>query len=88
MPQAAAYALVAEAGLIAVGEDDERAALSGAQWLALQRALDDAAPFHATARQAAVVNAELKPQLRALLHYHCGVSTLRTRQLMMDLQAL
>jgi DNA repair protein RecO (recombination protein O) len=31
---------------------------------------------------------ELKPQLRALLHYHCGVPTLRTRQLMMDLQSL
>jgi DNA repair protein RecO (recombination protein O) len=31
---------------------------------------------------------ELKTQLRALLHYHCGVHTLRTRQLMMDLQAL
>jgi DNA repair protein RecO (recombination protein O) len=31
---------------------------------------------------------ELKPQLRALLHYHCGVSVLRTRQLIMDLQAL
>ena len=27
-------------------------------------------------------------QLRTLLHYHCGVSTLRTRQLMIDLQAL
>jgi DNA repair protein RecO (recombination protein O) len=32
--------------------------------------------------------AELKPQLRALLHYHCGIATLRTRQLMLDLQAL
>jgi DNA repair protein RecO (recombination protein O) len=31
---------------------------------------------------------ELKPQLRALLHYPCGVATLRTRQLMIDLQAL
>ena len=27
------------------------------------------------------------PQLRALLHYHCGSPTLRTRQLMIDLQA-
>jgi hypothetical protein len=32
--------------------------------------------------------AELKPQLRTLLHYHCGVKTLRTRQMMMDLQSL
>jgi DNA repair protein RecO (recombination protein O) len=26
--------------------------------------------------------------LRTLLHYHCGVSTLKTRQLMIDLQSL
>ena len=52
------------------------------------RALDDPAPFNATAREAAVLNAELKPQLRALLHYHCGVGTLRTRQMMIDLQSL
>ena len=30
----------------------------------------------------------LRQQLRELLHYHCGVGTLRTRQLMMDLQSL
>ena len=65
-----------------------RGSLSGAQWQALQRALDDPAPFNATLRQAAHMMAELKPQLRTLLHYHCGVTTLRTRQLMMDLQAL
>ncbi len=84
-PQAR-YSLVPEGGLIAAGED--RASLSGTQWLALQQALDESAPFTATLRQAAAVMAELKPQLRALLHYHCGVSTLRTRQLMMDLQSL
>jgi DNA repair protein RecO (recombination protein O) len=32
--------------------------------------------------------AELKTAAARLLHYHCGVHTLRTRQLMMDLQAL
>ncbi len=32
--------------------------------------------------------AELKPQLRAVLQYHCGSPVLRTRQLMMDLQSL
>jgi DNA repair protein RecO (recombination protein O) len=84
----ARYALVAEAGLMAFAQGDDRPALAGARWIALQRALDDPAPFHATAREAAVVNAELKPQLRALLHYHCGVGTLRTRQLMIDLQSL
>jgi DNA repair protein RecO (recombination protein O) len=82
------YSLVPEGGLVVSGEPDGRASLAGAQWLALQRALDDAAPFSETVRQAAGVNAELKPQLRALLHYHCGVATLRTRQLMIDLQAL
>jgi len=82
------YCLVPEAGLVAAGEQDGRASLSGSQWLALQRALDDPAPFSATVRQAAPLIAELKPQLRTLLHYHCGVSTLRTRQLMIDLQAL
>jgi DNA repair protein RecO (recombination protein O) len=29
---------------------------------------------------------ELKPVLRAMLHYHLGSHTLRTRQLMMELQ--
>jgi DNA repair protein RecO (recombination protein O) len=82
------YSLLPEAGLVAAREQDGRASLSGAQWQALQRALDDPAPFSATVRHAAPVIAELKPQLRALLHYHCGVSTLRTRQLMIDLQAL
>jgi DNA repair protein RecO (recombination protein O) len=26
--------------------------------------------------------------LRALLHYHCGVKVLKTRQMMIDLQSL
>jgi DNA repair protein RecO (recombination protein O) len=82
------YSLVPEAGIVATREQDGRASLSGAQWLALQRALDDPAPFSTTVRQAAPVIAELKPQLRTLLHYHCGVTTLRTRQLMIDLQAI
>jgi len=30
----------------------------------------------------------LQSQLRAVLHYHCGVSKLRTRQFMVDLQSL
>jgi DNA repair protein RecO (recombination protein O) len=86
-PQAR-YSLVPEAGLLAAHPDDGRASLAGAQWISLQQALDRQPPFPETARQAARAMAELKPQLRALLHYHCGVSTLRTRQLIMDLQAL
>jgi DNA repair protein RecO (recombination protein O) len=81
------YALRAEGGLVEAHDPQERGSLTGAQWLALQSALDDPAPFNATLQQAATMG-ELKSQLRALLHYHCGVNTLRTRQLMMDLQAL
>lgn len=81
------YALRPEGGLVEWHEPEGRGSLTGAQWHALQAALDDPAPFHATLRAVAPMG-ELKPQLRALLHYHCGVNTLRTRQLMMDLQAL
>jgi DNA repair protein RecO (recombination protein O) len=62
--------------------------LSGGQWSELQAALEDSAPFTTTLRACAGVMSELKPQLRALLHYHCGVKTLRTRQMMIDIQAL
>ena len=82
------YTLVPEGGLVGIRPDESRASLPGAEWIALQRALDEPAPFNATLRRAAGVMAQLKPQLRVLLHYHCGVTTLRTRQLMMDLQAL
>ena len=81
------YTLKPEGGLVEVSDAEGRTSLGGAQWRALQAALDGPAPFSATLREAASAG-ELKPQLRALLHYHCGVSTLRTRQLMMDLQAL
>jgi DNA repair protein RecO (recombination protein O) len=81
------YALRPEGGLVEAHDADERGSLTGAQWREVQAALDDPAPFHATLRTAAALG-ELKPQLRALLHYHCGVATLRTRQLMIDLQAL
>jgi DNA repair protein RecO (recombination protein O) len=70
----------------------ERPSLAARHWLALQTALDDAAPLHATravcAALAAQDKAALKNQLRSLLHYHSGGKTLRTRQMMMDVQAL
>ncbi len=83
----APYALVPEGGLRTRSEAD-RTGLSGAQWQTLQLALESGAPFTDTLRACAAVMNELKPQLRALLHYHCGVSTLRTRQMMIDLQSL
>ena len=85
-PQAR-YALVAEGGLRAATAA-ERASLSGAQWRTLQAALDDGAHFTHLLRACAPVAAELKPQLRTLLQYHCGSPLLRTRQFMMDMQSL
>ena len=82
-----AYCLVPEGGLRRVGQDD-RSRIQGGQWLALQAALHDEAPFTATLRACAHVQSELKPMLRALLHYHCGVKVLRTRQMMIDIQSL
>jgi DNA repair protein RecO (recombination protein O) len=81
------YVLVAEGGLRLANEAD-RASLSGQQWLALQHCLSDSTPFSATLRACSAVMSELKPQLRGLLNYHCGVGTLRTRQMMIDIQSL
>ncbi|MEP6969511.1 MAG: DNA repair protein RecO [Betaproteobacteria bacterium] len=81
------YSLVAEGGL-RQSVDGERASIAGADWAALQRALDGPARFTDTLHACATVVAELKSQLRSLLHYHCGVTTLRTRQMMIDLQTL
>ena len=81
----AIYTLVPEGGL-RVRSDADRTGLTGAQWLALQEAMEFGAGFTDTLRACAAVMNELKPQLRALLHYHCGVTTLRTRQMMVDLQ--
>ena len=83
----ARYTLVPEGGLRAASAAD-RAGLTGSQWQALQRGLDDVASYTATLRACAPVATELKPQLRAMLQDHCGSPTLRTRQLMIDLQAL
>ena len=81
------YVLRPEGGLVEAHDEDGRASLAGDHWRGIQAALDDPAPFHATLRAVAPLG-ELKTQLRALLHYHCGVATLRTRQLMIDLQSL
>lgn len=81
------YSLVPEGGLRQASQAD-RASLSGAQWMALQRALDDRLDFSAMLHACADVASDLKPQLRTLLNYHCGVPALRTRQMMIDLQNL
>lgn len=81
------YTLVPEGGLRLAHEAD-RASLTGAQWVTLQQALQDATPLMATLRACAPWGAELKPQLRHMLNYHCGVRNLRTRQMMLDIQSL
>ena len=80
------YVLDAQAGLRLVHNDD-RASLTGESWRALQQALNPEALFLDTVRACIPGLSELKTQLRALLHFHCGVKVLKTRQMMMDLQA-
>jgi DNA repair protein RecO (recombination protein O) len=87
LAQQARYCLVPEGGLRQVSAVDN-ASLTGAQWIALQASLADQAPFTETLRACSEVMAELKTQLRTLLNYHCGVRSLRTRQMMIDLQTL
>jgi DNA repair protein RecO (recombination protein O) len=81
------YVLAPEHGLRAAYPDDQQP-LSGEQCLNLQTALDDPAPFMATLRACAPSLQALRPQLRNLLHYHSGVRVFKTRQLMLDVQAM
>ena len=81
------YALVPEAGLQWV-PPEERQSLTGAQWQALQQALDDPVPFAALLRDCADLLGLLQRPLRHLLNYHCGVGAFRTRQMMLDIQTL
>jgi DNA repair protein RecO (recombination protein O) len=81
------YTLLPEAGLQWVPEDS-RHALRGAQWLALQSALDAPSPMAALLRECADLLGPLQRPLRLMLNYHCGVGALRTRQMMLDLQTL
>jgi DNA repair protein RecO (recombination protein O) len=90
----AAYVLVPEAGL-RLAHDDDRNGVPGHQWLVLQQSLagershsNDNTSFSDTLRACIPVAQALKIQLRGLLHYHCGVKVLKTRQMMIDLQNL
>ena len=82
----APYVLVPEAGL-RTAEPGERVTLPGADWLRLQAALEEGG-YPALLRVCAPIASPLKPLLRTLLQYHCGPPLLRTRQLMIELQAL
>ena len=81
------YVIDAEHGL-RLAQDDERKGLLGEQWTVLQQALNAPDPMIASLRACAPFEVALRPQLRSLLHYHCGVRGFKTRQLMIDVQAM
>ena len=83
----APYMLSPEGGLRRA-EPGERSALAGAQFLVLQEALDQLTHFAGLVAACAPCQAGLQVQLRHLLHYHCGVKSFKTRQMMLDVQAL
>jgi len=76
------YSLLPESGLVADAEG-----LRGEAWIALAAALAHGHPDALRAACAPVANA-LRGPLRGLLHYHLGNTTLRTRQVMVDVQRL
>jgi DNA repair protein RecO (recombination protein O) len=80
------YALRPEGGLVG-GAADGEAALGAADCLALQAALD-ANDLQALRAASGEALGALKPQLRALLHYHLGSPQLRTRSAMREVRRL
>jgi len=81
------YVLMPEGGL-REALDDEAQALPGAAWAGMQQAMDGPAPFSDTLLACQPGLAGLRPQLRTLLHYHSGVRVFKTRQMVLDVQAL
>lgn len=79
------YALRPDGGLGAAAGTET--SLDAADCLALQAALD-ANDLAALRSASAAALAALKPQLRALLHYHLGSPQLRTRSAMLDVRRL
>ncbi len=67
-------------------------ALTGLQWLALSEALHAPNALTSTLRFCAEMEPPsrqaLQSQLRQIIHFHCGMATLKTRQFMIDIQAL
>jgi DNA repair protein RecO (recombination protein O) len=80
------YLVVAESGVVE-SDDGRDATASGATLAALEAALAGG-DLRELQRAAAAALAELRPLLRAQLHYHLGTSQLRTRQVMIEAQAL
>ncbi len=79
------YAILAEAGVATARSTDS--AISGSVLMDLQAALDGGS-LAALQLACAEHLPTLKATLRSLLHYHLGTPVLRTRQVMLDVQAL
>ncbi|MFP5399948.1 MAG: DNA repair protein RecO [Gammaproteobacteria bacterium] len=81
----AAYVLHAETGLVEAS--GHGASLHGHGWVALQAALDRRG-VDALRAACQAHGAPLRTMLRAVLHYHLGTPSLRTRDLVRELQRL
>lgn len=79
------YALLPEAGIAPARAED--ASVSGAALIDAQAALLHGS-LVAVQQACAQALPDWRGLLRGLLHYHLGASTLRTRQVMLDLQSL
>jgi DNA repair protein RecO (recombination protein O) len=79
------YLVLADAGVVETADENE-ATVSGATLSALETALGD--DLGSLQQVAAGALGALRPLLRAQLHYHLGTSQLRTRQVMIEAQAL
>ncbi len=88
------YVWIAEVGLREAGDAEQGGliGLTGKSWRNLGAALSLPNPqvplIRVCAEMVTQHRQSLQSQLRSVLHYHCGVSKLRTRQFMMDLQSL
>ncbi|MFM2074332.1 MAG: repair protein RecO [Pseudomonadota bacterium] len=81
------YALDPENGL-RMARAEEAHTLLGEYALLLQAALDADEPDTGLWAACALCETALRRPLRTLLHYHSGVQVFKTRQLMLDVQAL
>lgn len=81
------YVVVPEGGLRRAAPHESQA-IAAEHWLALHAAWQASAPMSALVAACAPVSQELKQQLRTLIHYHCGVHMLRTREMMMQVRDL
>ncbi len=81
------YRLAPESGL-RESPLPEHDGLAGAEWQMLQDGLSATESLPALLEACLPVREALRPQLRAMLHYHCGGVNLRTRDMMMELRNL